>query len=145
MMEPDLIAESLFDEPDVVVAESESRGCGNIVGDGTPTAVCPVPCVDGATEGVTRKAAIGSLDSVGLPFARVIPLTSSGVRGASTDTRSEALLGQVERAATDCPWPSSAGCYPSGTATAGGRKSMIGMRRVISSRCSVVGRQLGRA
>jgi hypothetical protein len=37
------------------------------------------------------------------------------------------LLGQVERAATDCP--SSAGCYPSGTATAGGRKPMIGMRR----------------
>jgi len=53
------------------------------------------------------------------------------------------LLGQVERAATDCP--SSAGCYPSGTATAGGRKPMIGMRRAISSRCSVVGRRLGRA
>ena len=53
------------------------------------------------------------------------------------------LLGQVERAATDCP--SSAGCYPSGTATAGGRKPMIGMRRRDFITLSVVGRRLGRA
>jgi hypothetical protein len=67
----------------------------------------------------------------------------SALQRVATSQALLTLLGQVERAATDCP--SSAGCYPSGTATAGGRKPMIGMRRAISSRCSVVGRRLGRA
>jgi hypothetical protein len=39
------------------------RGLGNGIGKETPTAICSVACVDGATEGVTRKAAIGSLDA----------------------------------------------------------------------------------
>ena len=39
------------------------RGLGNGMGEETPTAICFIPCVVGATEGVTRKAAIGSLDA----------------------------------------------------------------------------------
>jgi hypothetical protein len=39
------------------------RGLGNGMGEETPTAICFIPCVAGATEGVTRKAAIGSLDA----------------------------------------------------------------------------------
>ena len=71
------------------------------------------------------------------PFAR------SALQRVATSQALLTLLGQVERAATDCP--SSAGCYPSGTATAGGRKPMIGMRRRDFITLSVVGRRLGRA
>jgi len=37
------------------------RGLGNGMGVETPTAICFISCVAGATEGVTRKAAIESL------------------------------------------------------------------------------------
>ena len=67
----------------------------------------------------------------------------SALQRVATSQALLTLLGQVERAATDCP--SSAGCYPSGTATAGGRKPMIGMRRRDFITLSVVGRRLGRA
>ncbi|MGA9512881.1 MAG: hypothetical protein WBV51_04825, partial [Pseudolabrys sp.] len=67
----------------------------------------------------------------------------SALQRVATSQALLTLLGQVERAATDCP--SSAGWYPSGTATAGGRKPMIGMRRRDFITLSVVGRRLGRA
>ncbi len=39
------------------------RGLGNGMGEETPTVICFIPSVAPATEGVTRKAVIGSLDA----------------------------------------------------------------------------------
>ena len=46
-------------------------GLGNGMGEETPTAICFIPCVAPATEGVTRKAAIGSLDAAGEPLVTI--------------------------------------------------------------------------